>query len=70
MQSRSAEPGGVLQCLLTALLAAGAVLGAWRWLGKGSGATARGWLGNLTDSLTAFRDWTRNRTSQLGDRFR
>lgn len=68
MSSRSRGPGGVLKRLLFALVAAGVVLGAWRWLGKGSDVTDPGWFGQVTQTLTDFGNWSKGLISQLGDR--
>ncbi|MFI5748998.1 hypothetical protein ACIBBE_24400 [Streptomyces sp. NPDC051644] len=67
MSSRFLGPGGALKRVLFALVAAGVVIGFWRWTGQGSDVTDPGWLGRTTETVTNFGESMKDLISQLGD---
>ncbi|HWU11056.1 MULTISPECIES: hypothetical protein [unclassified Streptomyces] len=67
MSSPSRGPVGVLKRVLVALVAAGVVIGFWRWTGQGSDVTDPGWLDRTTETVTDFGESMKDLISQLGD---
>ncbi|MFI5857222.1 hypothetical protein [Streptomyces parvulus] len=52
---------------MVALVAAGVVIGFWRWTGQGSDVTDPGWLDRTTETVTDFGESMKDLISQLGD---
>jgi hypothetical protein len=66
MPSPSRGPASTLKRLLFALVAAGVVIGCWRWTGQGKNVTDPGWLGRTSGTVSRFGEGARDLISHLG----